>query len=192
MWSGLGLIVTRFLSRGDCLGTPGMWSTGQARGGAMRRNQSGSEKTDNRSFYFRFRSPCQHLLPSTRLASDYDMKGCHRFSSHVKLNDSWHVINAPINILDATQHMCTNMYVAGNFISCTWQLQFCQIRGHCLKPSTYRKVITAAPMITDYSDSLSQWITDEMCALEINSNYSALSVMESCLMAARDGIMHGH
>ena len=83
---------------------------GSARGGAMRRNQSGSQKTDSRSFYFRFRSPCQHLLPSTRLASDYDMKGCHRFSSHVKLNDSWHVINAPINILDAT-YVC----VAGKY-----------------------------------------------------------------------------
>ena len=104
VWSESGLIVTRFLSRGDCLGTPGMWSTGQARGGAMRRNQSGSETTDSRTFHFRFRTPCQHLLLSLRLASDYDMKGCHRFSSHVKPNDSWHVINALKNILD-TEHI---------------------------------------------------------------------------------------
>ena len=114
MWSGSGLIVTRFLSRGDCLGTPGMWSTGQARGGGMRRNQSGSETTDSRTFYFRFRCPCQHLLPSPRLASDYDMKGCHRFSSHVKLNDSWHVINAPINILNVQE----KINCMGHWLTC--------------------------------------------------------------------------
>ena len=69
----------------------------------------------NTSILFPVPVPCEHLLLSlARLVSDCDMKGCRRVSSHVKLNDSWHVINAPINILNVQE----KINCMGHWLTC--------------------------------------------------------------------------
>ena len=83
----------------------------------------------------------------------------------------WHERMSPLQFSRETQwlmacNQCSDKYSRCYICMCSRKIlkvagenirmntKTIRIRGHCLKPSTYRKVITAVPLITDY-----QWLS---------------------------------